>query len=140
MYYSLLFNDVFTLPVTIHYNLITASTFIYRENRFFPIRLHSFFISTLQIKHIKAFFQKNKHIKNFDDQIWKFLHMSKHIKGHVMSKIKHMRKNHRISEINLMKMLLKLLVYMISIFTLLAKIPSDYFFQLFYLLSVIFVI
>ena len=67
-------------------------------------------------------------------------HMNKHIKGFNMSKIKHMRKKSRIfrNKFNDNASEPVELVYMIRIFSVLEKIPIDYFFQLFSLFSVIF--
>ena len=68
-------------------------------------------ISTWSNKHIKAFFQKNKHIthkafdeknkhvKNFDCRQWKIKPMNKHMKG--LTCPKHVRKNQGFSEIKL---------------------------------------
>ena len=58
--------------------------------------------------------------------------MNKRIKGFNMSKIKYMRKNQGFSEINLMTMFLKQLVYMIPYFSQLEKIPIDYHFFIYF--------
>ena len=80
-----------------------------------------FFLKKINDIAHKCFDDKNKHIKDFGDQIWKLKHISEHIKGFNMSKIKHMKKNSRIFR-KILTMLLKQLVYIFLIFSVLEKI------------------